>query len=117
MVTADNFGAASLYKINEGLVAVSGESAFQIHLNKHGVAAVACGTEPDLTQSFLENMQVLFFELFKDVRHHFGAYPGVADLSYPTSKVRRGRVQNGGAISPTLTTTGGLYVFEEFKSK
>lgn len=44
-------------------------------------------------------------------------YPGVADLSYPTSKVRRGRVQNGGAISPTLTTTGGLYVFEEFKSK
>lgn len=43
-------------------------------------------------------------------------YPGVADLSYPTSKVRRGRVQMGGAISPTLTTTGGLYVFEEYKS-
>ena len=43
-------------------------------------------------------------------------FPGVVDLSYPTSKVRRGRVQEGGAISPTLTTTGGLYVFEEYKS-
>ena len=29
---------------------------------------------------------------------------GVADLSYPTSKTRRGRVQNMGNISPTLQT-------------
>ena len=29
---------------------------------------------------------------------------GVADLSYPTSKLRRGRVQGGGNICPTLTT-------------
>ena len=28
---------------------------------------------------------------------------GVADLSYPTSELRRGRVQGGGDISPTLT--------------
>lgn len=34
---------------------------------------------------------------------------GVADLSYPTSKFRRGRVQDGGQICPTITTTGGLY--------
>lgn len=34
--------------------------------------------------------------------------PGVADLSYPTSKLRRGRVQGGGEISPTITTTGGV---------
>lgn len=34
---------------------------------------------------------------------------GVADLSYPTSQYRRGRVQDGGQISPTITTTGGLY--------
>lgn len=30
---------------------------------------------------------------------------GVADFSYPTSKLRRGRVQGGGEISPTLTST------------
>lgn len=28
---------------------------------------------------------------------------GVADLSYPNSKTRRGRVQEGGTISPTIT--------------
>ena len=33
---------------------------------------------------------------------------GVADFSYPTSKFRRGRVQGGGGISPTITTTGGI---------
>ena len=32
---------------------------------------------------------------------------GVADLSYPNSKTRRGRVQRGGAVSPTLTTNSG----------
>ena len=30
--------------------------------------------------------------------------PGVCDLSYPNSKTRRGRVQEGGKVSPTLTT-------------
>ena len=34
--------------------------------------------------------------------------PGVCDLSYPTSKLRRGRVQGGGNISPTITTTSGV---------
>ena len=34
--------------------------------------------------------------------------PGVCDLSYPTSKLRRGRVQGGGKISPTITTTMGV---------
>lgn len=29
---------------------------------------------------------------------------GVCDLSYPSSKTRRGRVQDGGAVTPTLTT-------------
>lgn len=39
---------------------------------------------------------------------------GVADLSYPKSKLRRGRCQGEppGTISPTVTTTGGLYVLE-----
>ena len=30
--------------------------------------------------------------------------PGIADLSYPDSKTRRGRVIEGGKVSPTLTT-------------
>ena len=33
---------------------------------------------------------------------------GVADLSYPTSKLRRGRVQGDGNISPTITTSCGV---------
>lgn len=37
---------------------------------------------------------------------------GVADLSYPTSELRRGRVQGGGDISPTLTTNPTLYKFD-----
>ena len=31
--------------------------------------------------------------------------PGVCDLSYPNSKTRRGRVQEGGKVSPTLTSS------------
>lgn len=34
--------------------------------------------------------------------------PGAADLSYPTSCLRRGRVQGGGTKSPTITTTTGV---------
>ena len=32
---------------------------------------------------------------------------GVCDVSYPTSKLRRGRVQGGGDVSPTLTCESG----------
>ena len=32
---------------------------------------------------------------------------GVFDCSYPTSKLRRGRVQEGGNVSPTLTCESG----------
>lgn len=38
---------------------------------------------------------------------------GVADLSYPNSKTRRGRVEEGGTICPTITTTGGLYKIDK----
>ena len=34
---------------------------------------------------------------------------GVADLSYPTSKTRRGRVQMGGRICPALTAMEGEF--------
>lgn len=35
---------------------------------------------------------------------------GVCDVSYPTSKLRRGRVQEGGNVSPTLTCSSGAIV-------
>lgn len=31
---------------------------------------------------------------------------GVVDMSYSNSKLRRGRVQEGGHVSPTLTCSG-----------
>ena len=33
---------------------------------------------------------------------------GVCDLSYPTSELRRGRVQKDGQAAPTITTTSGI---------
>lgn len=42
---------------------------------------------------------------------------GVADLSFPTSKLRRGRVQGNGWICPTLTTSStGIYRIEKQES-
>jgi len=43
--------------------------------------------------------------------------PGVCDLSYPTSKLRRGRVQGGGAISPTITTSCGVVKIIRYEQK
>lgn len=43
---------------------------------------------------------------------------GVIDLSYPNSKLRRGRVQHTGDVSPTLTCNpDGLYVVDEVRVK
>ena len=39
--------------------------------------------------------------------------PGVCDLSFPNSKTRRGRVQDGGKICPTLTTSNQDIVYIE----
>ena len=41
---------------------------------------------------------------------------GLADLSYPGSKTRRGRVQKGGLVSPTVTAEQtGICKIEEIK--
>ena len=41
----------------------------------------------------------------------FLPYNGVCDISYPDSKLRRGRVQGGGMICPTITAeSNGLVV-------
>lgn len=39
---------------------------------------------------------------------------GAFDFAYPDSKTRRGRVQMGGAVSPTITCAGAelIYVYE-----
>lgn len=37
---------------------------------------------------------------------------GIADISFPTSKLRRGRVQGGGEIAPTICTSSGLVRLE-----
>lgn len=46
-------------------------------------------------------------------------YGGVADLSFPTSKLRRGRVQGGGSISPTIMASGSccLYRIEKVEEE
>ena len=38
---------------------------------------------------------------------------GVADLSFPSSKTRRGRVQDNGTISGTLCTSNEMYQIKE----
>jgi len=44
---------------------------------------------------------------------------GICDVSYPTSKTRRGRIQGGGKICPTLTASvqGLLYFDEEYRAR
>ena len=42
---------------------------------------------------------------------------GVADLSYPNSKTRRGRVQECGTVSPTVTTTTNICKIEDKSNK
>lgn len=39
---------------------------------------------------------------------------GAFDFNYPSSKTRRGRVQMGGAVTPTITSSGAetIYVYE-----
>ena len=42
---------------------------------------------------------------------------GVADLSFPTSQLRRGRVQGGGQICPTLMASGGCCIYRIEKAE
>ena len=44
---------------------------------------------------------------------------GICDLSYPNSKTRRGRIQGGGKICPTLTASvqGLVYFDEEYRAR
>lgn len=62
------------------------------------------GLAPTVTTNKGEGSKVLIPQATKQgyVECEIG---GVADLSYPNSKTRRGRVQDGGHISPTITAT------------
>lgn len=44
---------------------------------------------------------------------------GICDVSYPTSKTRRGRIQGGGKICPTLTASvqGLLYFDKDYRAR
>lgn len=64
----------------------------------------ADGLAPTITTNKGEGNKVLIPQATKQgyIECEVG---GVADLSYPNSKTRRGRVQDGGKISPTITAT------------
>lgn len=63
-----------MYKINERLVTVCRKFAFQVHLHKHGVATVTDGAEPNLAESLLKNMQMIFLDLGKNACHEFRGF-------------------------------------------
>lgn len=44
---------------------------------------------------------------------------GAFDVSYPTSVNRRGRVQEGGVVSPTITTVGAenIFILKDMETK
>lgn len=62
------------------------------------------GLSPTLTTNKGEGNKILIKQATKQgyIECDIG---GVADLSYPTSKTRRGRVQDNGHTSPTITAT------------
>lgn len=62
------------------------------------------GLAPTITTNKGEGSKVLISQATKQgyIECEVG---GVADLSYPNSKTRRGRVQENGTISPTITAT------------
>lgn len=69
LVAADDFGATAFDEIDKRLVAVRGEFPFDIHLDEKRKASVACGSEPNLAQCFLEYVEMVFVKLFHDTVH------------------------------------------------
>ena len=70
----------------------------------NGNVFVSDGLAPTITTNKGEGSKVLIPQATKQgyIEREVG---GVADLSYPNSKTRRGRVQENGTISPTITAT------------
>ena len=62
------------------------------------------GLSPTLTTNKGEGIKILISQATKKGYIEMEV-PGVCDLSYPNSKTRRGRVQENGKISPTLTAS------------
>ena len=42
---------------------------------------------------------------------------GVFDAAYPSSRTRRGRVQEGGTVCPTITCNSTLLLFEGYEGR
>ena len=62
------------------------------------------GLSPTLTTNKGEGPKILIPQATKKGYIEMNV-PGVCDLSYPNSRTRRGRVQEGGKVSPTLTAS------------
>ena len=63
------------------------------------------GNSPTLTSTMYKDPPRIFIRQATKKGYTEVKHGGVADLSYPTSKTRRGRVQGGGDICPTLTAS------------
>lgn len=63
------------------------------------------GNSPTLTSTMYKDPPRIFIRQATKKGYTEVKQGGVADLSYPSSKTRRGRVQDGGDICPTLTTS------------
>lgn len=85
----------------------SGKSQCNAVYSTDGVSQTLCaGTHGYATGNILEESQTVI-EIAQATKQGYieCVIPGVADLSYPNSKTRRGRVQEKGQICPTITAT------------
>lgn len=86
----------------------SGKSQCNAVYSTEGVSQTLCaGTHGYATGSILEEQEPEVIGIKQATKKGYieCELPGCADLSYPSSKTRRGRVQDNGQTSPTITAT------------
>lgn len=118
--TLNELGYTSSYRIIEGtdvgvpqtrpriiVVSVLGNEEYKFNLPKVDVKPlseyVSFTNEKEVIVNVSQATKQQYIELLT---------PGVANLAYPSSKTRRGRVVKNGSIVPTLQTSNELYVVE-----
>lgn len=94
----------------------SGKSQCNAVYSTEGVSQTLCaGTHGYATGSILEEQEPEVIGIKQATKKGYieCELPGCADFSFPNSKLRRGRVQGGGQIVPTLTAAeGGIRYIE-----
>lgn len=86
----------------------SGKSQCNAVYSTEGVSQTLCaGTHGYATGNILEEQEPEVIGIKQATKKGYieCELPGCADLSYPSSTTRRGRVQDGGQTSPTITAT------------